>query len=169
VRAAKGECSACQSRNIVTFMPESQRARVRSTCKYSARRQMGMQKPIAACADRVSSCFGIGRAVRSGLKLCTRFKWCCAGIIATLPNRMRIRATDFLFQSGEKTPSLRALRRANLVRLSNLTRALRSAQSLHEVRGKHGNDREFYEPRNRITCDVRLTELDECGICQDEW
>ena len=77
--------------------------RMRSRCKYSARKQMETPRPTAVCADRVLSCSGIDNRALNALRLCTRFTRCFAGIIATRPISRHTRMTAFWFRSGVGT------------------------------------------------------------------
>jgi hypothetical protein len=81
-------------------------ARMRSRCRYSARKQMETPRPTAAFADRVLSCSGIANRAMNALPLCTRFRKCFASTIAPLRALKRTRETAFPFLSGAETPPL---------------------------------------------------------------
>jgi hypothetical protein len=89
-----------QMRTMVTFVAGIALPRMRSTCKYSARAQMATQRPIAACADKVLSCFGIVSRALSAWRLCTRFRRRFAVITVTGQGRRHIPRRAFRFQSG---------------------------------------------------------------------
>ena len=81
-------------------------ARMRSKCRYSARKQTETPRHTAAFADRALSCSGIGNLALNALPLCTRFRKCFAGTIAPLLAPKHTRETAFQFRSGVETPPL---------------------------------------------------------------